>query len=102
MKYRFVDADYLISIMETTKSRKSTDSIDDVIGRMLCDTVIRVVDAISKDDVVPIEWLDEKERQAEYDVYYCKGDARKNVDIAHSIKVIKELWEVEEDEVDRR
>lgn len=102
MKYRFVDADYLIRIMELIKSRKSTDSIDDVIGRALCDIVMRVVDGISKDDVIPIEWMNEKERQAEHDVYYCKGDSRKNVDIAHSIKVIKELWNEEQDEVDRR
>ena len=97
MKYRFADADYLISIMETIKSSKSTDSIDDVIGRELCDTVIRVVDAISKGNVIPIEWMDEKEHQADRDVYYCKGDAKKNVEIAYSIRLIKDLWENEQE-----
>ena len=48
-------------------------------------------------DAIPVEWLSEKAAQAERDIYYCKGDAKRNVEIMRSAIVMKRLWEQEQD-----
>ena len=55
------------------------------------------LDSVPVVAAIPIEWLNNKEHQADLDVYYCKGDSKKNVEIAYSIRLIKDLWEKEMD-----
>ena len=51
----------------------------------------KLIETAPSVDAILIEWLNEKEQKAERDVFYCKGDAKKNVEIIHAIRVIKEL-----------
>lgn len=46
-------------------------------------------------DAIPTEWLIGKAAQAERDLYYCKGDAKKNADIMAAVRVVMGLWKKE-------
>lgn len=48
-------------------------------------------------EAIPIEWLEQRFAEADKAVFYCKGDARKNVDVSRAIQTVLELWEERED-----
>ena len=49
---------------------------------------------------IPIDWLDARQTEAYKAVYYCKGDAKRNVEVIHAIQLVMELWEEEKDAFD--
>lgn len=46
-------------------------------------------------DAIPTEWLIGKAAQAERDLYYCKGDAKKNAGIMAAVRVVMGMWQKE-------
>lgn len=48
-------------------------------------------------DAIPLTWLKNREQKANSDIYYCKGDAKRNVEIAYAIKIVRELWGSEQE-----
>lgn len=49
-------------------------------------------------DAIPLTWLKNREHKANSDIYYCKGDAKRNAEIAYAIKIVRELWGSEQEE----
>lgn len=87
MKDRLINANAMYE--RFVKRRDGLDGIYDA------EDLPAMLDDMPAVDAIPVEWLIDKAAQAERDIYYCKGDSKKNADIMAAVRVIMALWKKE-------
>lgn len=92
MRYKLISANAMYE--RFVKRRDGLDGIYDVTD------LPAMLDDMSAVDAIPTEWLIDKAAQAERDIYYCKGDSKKNADIMAAVRVIMGLWQREQEQGD--